>query len=202
MKTPGFILRLLTPLSYFLPFVFFLPTCTDMVTLEKAYNKSEAFKNEEKKNASELSSLEALLDSIRQTNSSEALEEFRARARHYVPTSQHLKYLDQDLHYYLIMPTASSLSGIGTLYFHKNLLGKTTMAISLGLSFLTLILWPLIDRKRLGTSIVLVNTLTLCIFMIDCVLTEVSVLYGTWILLFLLIAQLVTREKKPETAHR
>jgi hypothetical protein len=173
-----------------------------MVTLETAYNKTEASKNEEERNKYELSVFESFVDSIGQNNNKDALDEFRARAGQFLSTSQQLKYLDQDFQYFLIMPTASSLSGIGTVYFHKNILGKATMAISLGLSILTLILWPLFDRKRLGTTIIVSNISILGVFILDSVLTDVSVLFGTWTLLFLLIAQLFTRDRRPESAYR
>jgi hypothetical protein len=201
MKTPNFILRLLTLLTYFLPFIFFLPTCTDMLTLEQAYNKSDAIKNVQKKSEYELSVFESLLDSISDNSTKNSMDEVRTRTQHFFPNSNQLKYLDQDFQYYLIMPTDHSLSGIGAVYFHKNILGKTSIAISLGLSLITLLLWTFLDRKGFGTYILIANILVLGVFILTSIFSDVSVLFGTWTLLFLLVSQLLTKDRRA-TANR
>jgi hypothetical protein len=202
MKTPNFILRLLTLLIYFLPFIFFVPTCTDMLTFEQAYNKADAIKNQQTKTEYEISNFNLLLDSIKHRGTKDAFDELQARSQEYIVTSNQMKYLDQDLQFYLIMPTNHSLSGLGAIIYHKNLLGKITIAISFGLSFLTLFFWTFLDKWRIGKIFVVANISFLGVFILGCVFSDVTILFGTWTLLFVLVAQLVTKDNRAESAYR
>lgn len=201
MKTPGFILRLLTLLTYFFPFIFFFPTCSDHLTLDVAYNKADAIKNERKKSEYDRSVFESLLDSVSSKNGKQVLDEIRARSPLFFSGSKDMNYFAQDFEYYLIMPTNYSLSGIGAVYFHKNILGKTTIAISIGLSLLTLLPGIFLDRRGIGTYFILFNILVVGVFIINCIVSNVSILFGTWILMFLLVAQLRTKNPSPKTSN-
>jgi hypothetical protein len=92
----------------------------------------------------------------------------------------------------ILCPTDYSLSGIGAIIYHKNVLGKVTIALSLLFSMLTLFLWRLLTKRKWTTIVIALNILTVLVFSIDNLISDVSILYGTLTLLFFLIVQLIT----------
>ena len=204
MKIPNFTIRLLTIASYFLPFIFFLTTCTAPLSSTDAYNQADAIENEKAKALQKIIEIDALINSVDSNNVDSVLSEIQART--------HADYLASDNisnfqfnkafpFYKISMPTNYSLSGIGTIWFHKNILGKVLITISLILSFFIFAFWKFITKKRLANYVISLNIFIVFVFITDCVFTNVELLYGIWVLLFLLIIQLLTEIKsKPSNA--
>jgi hypothetical protein len=164
--------------------------------METAYNEKDAIKNEARKMEYEYSILQSAIDSIRPENKNDILTELRAKSL----ASNSLKYHDLDFQYYLIRPTESSLSAIGAAYGHKHFLGKIAIAISIGLSLASLLFWTFLQRRKLGAAFILVNIFVLGVFIFDSILTDVSLLFGAWTLLGLLVIQLWIRDRSVDPA--
>ncbi len=58
---PYFSLRLLTVFSYFLPFVFYLSTCSSDPTVKDAFNKEDAIQNEKNEQQIKLNSINSFI---------------------------------------------------------------------------------------------------------------------------------------------
>lgn len=201
MNISNFTIRLLTLFSYFLPFVFFLSTCTSEMTSSEAFNKADAISNEKEKIDYRLSSFDTLFNKIDSNNVNYMLTEARARVKHFYSTSDNISHLNLDIQYRLIMPTDYSLSAIGSIWFHKNIFGKTAISISLALSLILLIFYRVLDKRKIAFQTISANIIVLIVFIADNVLSNVTTLYGTWTLLFLLLIQLTTERRKLKTAN-
>jgi hypothetical protein len=162
LNIPYFSIRLLTLLSYFLPFIFFLSTCSAPLSNDMAFNKEDAIKNENVKNYNR---------------------------------TDNIANLERGKENLVIYPTDYSLSGIGCLLLYKNTMGKIAIGISIALSFLTLFFWLLINKRKLGIYFIIGNITMILVFIIDSFVSNVDLLYGVWVLLFLLTVQLLTEIK-------
>ncbi len=199
MNIPYFTIRVLTLLSYFLPFIFFLSTCTSGVTLEDAYNKADAILNEKEKLENDLANLDTLFNT-HDCRTKAFSYNVRTIAKTENSSSYRIKSLTMDFPYRLLMPTDYSLSAIGSIWLHKNIPGKTAISISLALSLITLIFYRVLDKRGISLQIISANTIVLIFFIADNLLSNVTTLYGAWILLFLLLVQLITEKRKFQTA--
>jgi len=201
LNIPYFSIRLLTLLSYFLPFVFFLSTCTSDSVSKNAYNKDDALKNEYEKSNNSIHGIYAIIDSINPNNSEIEFENLRSQINMVYLNSSNIIYLKEELKTKIIFPTNYSLSGIGSILIYKNTIGKIAIGISITLSFLTLVFWLLINKRRLGIYFIIGNMMMILIFGIDSFVSNIDLLYGVWVLLFLLIVQLLTEIKNPKNTN-
>ena len=201
MNISNFTIRLLTLLSYFLPFVFFLSTCTSEITSKDAYNKLDAILNEQEKIANQLSDINLILNKIDSNNTTDITSELRAKINATYSISDNISHLNLDIQYRLIMPTDYSLSAIGSIWFHKNIIGKTSIALSLFISLIILLFYKYLDKRKIALQIISINIIVLIIFIADNIISNVTTLYGAWTLLFLLLIQLVTARRKVQTAN-
>lgn len=199
MNIPNFTIRLLTVLSYLLPFIFFVSTCTSPVNSEEAFNKTDAILNEQEKISDRLSSFDTLFNKIDSNNISYMLTEVRERVNYFYSTSDNITHLNLDKQYRLLMPTDYSLSAIGTIWLHKNITGRTVITISFVLSLIILFFYRVLDKRKIAVQIISANILVLIVFIADNLLSNVTMLYGTWTLLFLLLIQLLTERRKFKT---
>lgn len=191
---PYFSLRLLTVFSYFLPFVFFLSTCTDDLNGKDAYNKEDAIKNEKSENqikVDKITSVIATFDTIT-VNKDAALTELIERINIEFNSTDNVRNLSENLETKIYFPTNYSLSAIGVIVLHKDLLGKILIGISIFISLITLLLWVIIDKKKIAIYLFASNISLITVFIIDCYFSNITVLIGTWTLLFMLFAQLLT----------
>lgn len=203
MNIPYFAIRLLTLLSYFLPFIFYLSTCTNNSEAKIAFNKKDAIKNERERSINELAYVDSLITNVdtNATNINAALTDLKAGIKNTYNYSDNFENLDQSFESLLFYPTNYSLSALGTIALHENMLGKITVSISLIISFLTLFFWFFIHKRKIGLYVITTNLVTLVIFIVDCLITNVSMLYGVWVLLFLLLVQLLTELKERRKIH-
>ena len=199
---PYFTLRLLTVFSYFLPFVFYLSTCTDDLTGKDAYNKADAIKNEKSENQFKLdriTSFIATVDTIT-VNREAAMTELLENIKVDYNTVDKSLNPNEDLEMKIYFPTKYSLSAIGTIVLHKDTLGKILIGFSVFISLITLIFWAIIDRNKIAIYLFSVNILAVLVFIVDSYFSNVTLLFGTWTLLFILTTQLLTEiqaRKKP-----
>ena len=91
---------------------------------------------------------------------------------------------------HFIFPTSSSISGVGCILLHKNLIGMFFMALSFVLT-LTVLFVNIFAKENYGFMLALLLTNLLCfiIFIIDSKLYHVSLLWGMWVTLILIIIQ-------------
>ena len=190
MNIPYSALRLLTLSCYFLPFVFFLHTCDDGIFSKDAFNKDDAIQNETEK-------LDWKKNDFKATCTNENFEGTKIDTiinsyAEFSIYSDNIINLKIDVTDKLILPTPYSISGIGVMLFYKNMVGKIMIGISLFLSFITFTFWFFIRKKKLGIYIISLNFLSILIFQVICLASQVEMLYGLWVLLFLLFVQLLT----------
>ena len=189
LNIPYFSIRLLTLLSYFLPFIFFLSTCTSDSVSKDAYNKEDALKNEYEKSNNSIHGIYAIIDSINPNHSEIEFENLRSQINMVYLNSDNIINLKEELKTKIIFPTNYSLSGIGSILIYKNTMGKIAIGISIALSFLTLVFWLLINKRKLGVYFITGNIMMILVFIIDSFVSNVDLLFGVWVLLFLLIIQ-------------
>lgn len=191
-----FILRFLISLSYLLPFTFFVVTC-DRDDVKFSFNREEAEKNialERKYNESrKLEKAEEtgiLVDTVG-TNTKDTL----ARKALGINDSSEVKgkgERDNSLNRLfdrimtrVLCPTKTSLSGIGSIFYFKNPLGKMIISICLGFSIILLIPIKLFKRKGIRFYSYLSLSILLMVLLIESVLSDVSLLWGFWVSLAL-----------------
>jgi hypothetical protein len=183
-------LRLLTILCYFLPFTFFFTTCGNGIELRIAYNKAEADKNillekESTKAATET----VLVDTTKlDTAMKKAWEE---TMKDTVNTPSDTLQSSPDFVVKILRPTDTSLSGIGSIFYFKNLTGKIAIAISLLISLVLLVAFKFLQSQRAKLYLLFTAVVCLAIFMTDSFISSVTLLWGSWTLLILLLLQLI-----------
>ena len=189
MNIPYFTLRLLTLACYFLPFVFYLSTCTNGGAKD-AFNTNDALQNEAEK-------LELQKEEFKSNFPKNGFEVAKTDSliNDYADTyiySDNITNLKANFLDKIIWPTPYSISGIGTILLYKNTLGKAMVSMSLFLTFITFVFWFFIRKKKLGIYVVALNLLSVLTFQVICFASQVEMLYGLWVLLFLLTMQLLT----------
>jgi hypothetical protein len=190
------LLRIIIVISYFLPFTFFLVTCNGN-DVRIAYNKAEAVKNEliqkqiQQEQAAAKDSLvskDSLLSELENDQSRDTALKTAS------PKNEPL--FSEKFEKFVIAPTDSSLSGIGSAVYFKNTPGRFFISCSIFLSIVTFIFWRLLTRKKLHKLTQLLNIFCAVGFIITCFASDVAILFGTWILLALLVLQLIVNRKK------
>jgi hypothetical protein len=187
--------RILTVICFFLPFTFFCATCNDGIGLRFSYNQPEADKNillETKNREARIAPDTAAHSSstVLTDTETETLKSGQNLGQANTVTSG-FNELFQTVMRKIIMPTDRSLSGIGTLFYFKNIMGKVLVAVSLSLSVLLLFLFKFLKRSKLGASFLLLNVSLVTAFVIDCLISGVTLLWGVWLLGSLLLIQSV-----------
>ncbi|MES2514389.1 MAG: hypothetical protein V4580_09595 [Bacteroidota bacterium] len=130
------------------------------------------------------------------------MAELAERINHEFHNTDNVNNLNGNFKSIIYFPTNYSLSAIGTIIGYKNLLGKILIGISIFLSLISLLLWVLIDKYKIAFYLLSLNIFTITAFIIDCYVSNVSVLAGTWTLLFLLMMQLLTEiQTKRKASH-
>ena len=199
------LIRTFTVICYFLPFTFFLTTCNNGIELRFSYNQIEADINKKlEKEDNNVSSTSAAIDRNQTNNDTLKID----TAKQNISTDTIEKHINKspkliDSIYMKIMrPTNSSLSGIGSILLHKNTFGKITISIALFCSLILLIAFKFIKSKRGIKYLLLLSLLSLILFIIESFLSSVTVLWGCWTLLCLLITQFIIEFINDEKADR
>jgi hypothetical protein len=192
MDINGAALRILTLACYFLPFIFFFSTCVDGVG-RTAYNKADAIKNEKDKVIAEKKDLieaAANLVADKITVSDSGVE----------TTSETIKLLENADDAWLLNPTLSSASAIGFVLMYDDAFPRLMVFLSALLSLLTFLMWRFLKRKGWVVYIIGANLFSVVAFMMYCFASNVTVLYGAYLLVFLLIVQLLStlQDKKKQ----
>lgn len=191
-------LRLVTVICYFLPFTFFLTTCNNGLELRVAYNQKEADKNMllEKESIQVVVADSTITDSTTQIISSDTVK---------TPSDTLQKstndYRDKMLKK-VIMPTSASLSGLGSILYFKNLTGQIVIAISLIISLILFVAFKFLKSQKTKLYLLLASVLCLTIFVIDSFISSVTLLWGCWTLLALLMLQLIIEFNDNKKAYR
>ena len=199
-----FTFRLLTILCYFLPFTFFLSTCNNGLELRFSYNQKEADSNLIlEQSATSTSTVDTTLnDTSIATVQADTIEQTKLNdTMQLVSDANNKDDVGDKLFRKLMMPTEKSLSGIGSIFYYKNLTGKIVMAISLLVSLIFLFAFKFLKLK---TRLYLLLTGVLCLltFIVDSFFSDVTLLFGTWLLLFLLVLQLIKEFNDRKKAYR
>jgi hypothetical protein len=195
-----FSVRLLTIICYFLPFIFFLATCNGL-ELKIAYNKQEADKN--------ILQADSLSTAVAVDSTQIGSASFSDTTSATVPAdSIPAEVLSKDtagdaskesfihrIAIKAIRPTDSSLSAIGSIYYYKNLTGKIVIALSLLISLILLLVYNYLRSQKVKQYLLLVNILCVAVFIADSFISDVTLLWGSWTLLFLLLIQFLVEQK-------
>ncbi len=102
----------------------------------------------------------------------------------------------------IVMPTDTSLSGIGSVLYFKNLTGQIAIAISLLISLILFVAFKVLKSKKVKLYLLLTAILCLAIFIIDSFVSNVTLLWGCWTLLILLLLQLIVEFYEKTKAYR
>lgn len=192
-------LRLITILCYFLPFTFFLATCNG-VDINIAYNKADADKDillEKESSKGTIDSLQneqqALIDTTNtNADSAEISESTTKTSSDTLPRSPNYGDI---IFGKVIQPTDTSLSGVGSVLYFKNLTGQITIAISILISLILFVAFRFLRSRKAQLYLILTAFLCFTIFIIDCFISNVTLLWGSWTLLILLLFQLIIEFK-------
>lgn len=184
MDINGTALRILTLACYFLPFIFCFTTCVDGLG-RTAYNRVDAIANEKAKVIAEKKDLlEAAANLVAEkiTVSDTAVE----------TTSETIKLLEEGDDAWLLNPTYTSISAIGFILMFEDVLPRILVSLSALLSLLVFLLWPLLKRKGIGIHFLSLNLFLVVSFVVFCLVSNVTILFGVYTLAFLLLAQLLS----------
>lgn len=189
-----FSLRFATTLCYFLPFTFFLATCGEMGP-DFSYNKKEAAKKILISNQNARTIMTGNIDTNAVPVSSpiiidEAHMNVDSIINDYNAGLEKKDKKFSDRVFITIMtPVKSSVSAIGGLMFYKNTAGKIFISVSMLMSLVLLLGFKWIKLKKVIGYILLINIIAVSVFICICYFSDVGLLYGAWVLLFILIAQ-------------
>jgi hypothetical protein len=199
--------RLVTIICYFFPFTFFLTTCNNPFEWRFSYNRAEADKNIALENeSSKIAADTAQYDpqSLQDTTNTNAVAQnlLKDTTNIYADTSQNLSDYSDIILRKIIMPTDSSLSGIGAVFYFKNLTGQIAIAISLLTSLVLFIAFRFLKSRMAKLYLLLTAVLCLAIFIIDSFVSNVTLLWGSWTLLVLLLFQLIVEFNEQRNASQ
>jgi len=201
-----FTLRLVTVICYFLPFTFFLTTCNNG-ELIYSYNRNEADKNilleseSSKVAVADTARHDTLsVETINADSSSQIIPNETGKTSY--DTSQKSTDYGAMIIGKLLYPTDTSLSGIGSVIFSKNLIGQIAIAISLLISLVLFVAFKFLKSQRTKLYLLLVGVLCLTIFIVDSIVSSVTLLWGSWTLLIVLILQLILEFKDMTKDYR
>ena len=181
------LLRFLTVLSYFLPFSFFLITCNNGEA-KIAYNQAEADKI-----AAEQSVSQQAIPQKDSTIEKDSLlaglaDDYAKDTTHKVDVKREPLFSER-LEKFVVAPTDSSLSGFGSALYYKNIAGRIFIAVSILLSLLYWLFYKWLLRKSWVIWVLVLNLFSVLAFIITCFLSEVTPLYGIWVLFVFLLIQ-------------
>ena len=186
-------------ICYFFPFTFFLVTCNSnrLLNIGIAYNQTEANRNI----LVERETCELILDStnITQQNLADSIKKVTLNPKALkdsvikssnifaTPASEYFVIITRKI----IFPTDSSLSGIGSIFYFKNLIGQVAIALSLIISLILFVMFKFLKSQRIKKYLLLTAILCLTIFVIDSFVSSVTLLWGSWTLFLLFLTQLI-----------
>ncbi|MFT3935911.1 MAG: hypothetical protein QM726_19940 [Chitinophagaceae bacterium] len=192
-------LRLITIICYFLPCIFFLTTCNNGINFKIAYNQEEADKNM----LEEPETVVAQPDTSHNDISTKADTVTKQVLTHEPPivigsdsAQRPISFADKVLKV-ILMPADKSLSGIGAIFYFKNLTGKIALGLSLVNSLILLFAFGFIKSGKVKLYLLWGTTLLLIIFIVDSLMSHVTLLYGTWSLLVISSLQIFMEHRKP-----
>lgn len=180
------LLRILIIGCYFLPFSFFHFTCT-IGYANTSYNEIEMQAQE--KEAAELENSRTIVYSMAPGDTSGTLVNPGSAGSMTQLTADSLKSFVPFLS--VIRPVDNSISVIGHIIFHKNWMGRILSVLSLLVSIAMLIGYRLFISSSLPFIFSVVIFFCLNILMFLNFLSNISLLWGSWILYILLFIQLV-----------
>lgn len=198
-----FLLRIITIICYFAPFTFFLVTCNGAFEMRFSYNKLEADSNEQE--ANELLEVNEIIDSsgqkelkLNDTAITDRVEQSLIEEKKEAPTDSLQRSTDfwDKVIRGILMPTDRSLSGIGAVFYFKNMPGKISIALSLLISMVLLVGFKLIKSQSTQQYLLSVALICLTVFIINSLISQVTLKWGCWTLFGLLILQIMLEVKQ------
>lgn len=193
-------LRIITIVCYFLPFTFYNISCNNLVGINVAYNKDEADINSklEKKSIatvadSTIIKQQDLADTICKDIDKQLIQKESEKDQSNVLIAQ-TNYSDTILTKALF-PTHTSLSGIGSIFYFKNLIGKIMLEICFTISMILLLLFKFLNSTCTTLFLLIAAVICLTIFFTDCFISNVTLLWGSWTLLLVLLIQVLSEFK-------
>ncbi|MEI6183994.1 MAG: hypothetical protein WCP65_00595 [Bacteroidota bacterium] len=203
------LLRFVTVMCYFLPFTFFFVTCNKGdIEYSFAYNQSDADRNvkieKESVHTETLPARDTIGDENIDTNKIGTIIQsvpLDTLEKHSVTLPEKPNYFDS-VCMKALRPTKKSLSGIGCMNYYKNRFGEIVISIAFIISIFLFLVFKFIKSKRIITYLLILKLICLVIFILDCYVSRVTLLWGCWFLLILIIVQLILELSKEEKAYR
>ncbi|MDF2189348.1 hypothetical protein [Paraflavitalea sp. CAU 1676] len=200
-------LRLVTVICYFLPFAFFLTTCNNGLELRFAYNQADADRNKllEKESVEvavadtahyeqPISFDTTKIDTATQT----ILTDIAKTSSDTLQKST--DYGDRVLKK-MLFPTDTSLSGVGSILYFKNLTGQITITLCLLISLILFLAFKFLKSHKAKLYLLSTAVLSLTIFIVDSFISNVTLLWGSWTLFVLLMLQLIIEFNNKRKAY-
>lgn len=184
------VLRLLTAASYFLPFTFFMAAC-DGWDIKKAYNRVEAkevielIRHPQKRKADEI-----FTDSLGKPIEIPHEKKQATTTTDTITKNRPAKLIDRVI-LGTMMPTEQSVSAIGAMYFFKNEFGRYSVIASLIVLGLVILPFRFLTKYRIKFYLLCLQTTVLVAVIADCLVSDIDMLWGLWLMTFLVISQLV-----------
>lgn len=85
----------------------------------------------------------------------------------------------------LLFPTETAASGFGAVIVFKNFVGKAAMAICILASLVLLVLYRWLKKPKVKMILLLIGIFSLLVFIVDSLISHVTILFGVWVLLAL-----------------
>lgn len=190
-------ISLLVVFFYFLPFVFFVFGCGNF-----AYNPEEAAANEANEKAKRTTTVvpdssEAFpndsADNLRDVDTSGFSLAIQTGDPLIPENLQEIRPKDGFWYNVLkkaVFPTTTSLSGVGCIFYFKNLAGQIMISVSILMALIVAVIVWFKKTRPFGKFFIFVNLTCLTGFITNCFYSDVTVQFGIWLLLATLVLQI------------
>jgi hypothetical protein len=174
-----------------------LVTCNNGIELNFAYNQTEADKNILFQKESSANSVDTIQNGHLTLNDTIKTGSIAPKDTATISSDTTLKSTDfsDKVFKKIIMSTDTSLSGIGSIFYFKNMTGKIAIAISLLISLILFATFKFLKSYKKKIYLLSVAALSLAIFIVDSFISNVTLLWGIWTLLGLILLQVILEFK-------
>lgn len=196
MKKLRILLRVLTAISFFLPFTFFMEAC-DGAALREAYNSKRAEEIIKEIAAHDKERAERRAkDTIQNAASQQVASDSTSISTPTEATSHNYsamqKFSELLIEAFLKarQPTEQSLSAIGVATWFKNKFGQIVVLAILIVFVVVIMPFRFLLKYRIKIFLLCLQMALLIAFITNCLASEVDMLWGLWVMTFLVLSQL------------
>jgi hypothetical protein len=189
-------LRIITLFCYFLPFTYLLSTC-NRGPWEVTYNKQEGERiladttqarlEDSIENSRIDSPMVVMVDTLRDSNNNFTVvrDTLKPKQKRASNGSSDDKILGR-----FFLPTRTSASALGFFLFPENDVSRTLLGLTMIITLASLIVFIVTKRRKITLALLWANLLSLIAFIASCFVLNISLLFGAWVVLILLMIQI------------